>query len=128
MAIKAIKNTENARVSRPEGFGTIAMRLRNAEENRKTRERKQSYKDFEKIDMESVVNTLKRLGYNPTEALIDSLPNLNEAMKAKINQALAEMGQRELVAEKKEIKHEGISLLDVLEAQARAQLSDEDND
>lgn len=128
MARNPIKSKSKQHTSGHAGFGRIAMAINYAIENRKARETKQSYKDFENIDMESVVNTLKRLGYNPTEALIDSLPNLNEVMKAKINQALAEMGQRELVAEKKEIKHEGLGLLDVLEAQARAQISDESND
>lgn len=128
MAIQSMKPKVSQHVTGKAGFGKIAMALDFASDNRKTRELKQSYKDFENISMESVVNTLKRLGYNPTEALVESLPRLNDAMQAKINQALAEMGQRELVAERKEIKHEGISLLDVLEAQARAQMSDEDND
>lgn len=83
---------------------------------------------FENINMESVVKTLERMGYNPTKRLVEGIDNLSPQQQAKINQALAEMAQRELVAEKKEIKHEGLGLLDVLEAQARAQLSDEDDD
>jgi len=83
---------------------------------------------FENIDMESVVKTLERMGYNPTEKLVEQIDSLSPQQQAKINQALAEMGQRELVAEKKEIKHEGLGLLDVLEAQARAQVSDESDD
>ena len=94
-----------------------------------TQRKTQSDEDlFENINMESVVKTLERMGYNPTEKLVEQIDSLSPQQQAKINQALAEMGQRELVAEKKEIKHEGLGLLDVLEAQARAQLSDESDD
>jgi len=94
-----------------------------------THRKTQSDEDlFENINMESVVKTLERMGYNPTEKLVEQIDSLSPQQQAKINQALAEMGQRELVAEKKEIKHEGLGLLDVLEAQARAQLSDESDD
>lgn len=76
-------------------------------------------KDFERLNMKSVVETLAARGFNPTERLVDIMPQLNVQQQAKVLQALAEMGQRELVAEKREIKHEGLGLLDILEAQSR---------
>lgn len=85
--------------------------------DRKKRDLDAATKEFEVLNMKSVVETLAARGFNPTDKLVDVLPELELPLQARVLQALAEMGQRELVAEKKEVKHEGtLTLLDVLEA------------
>lgn len=118
---------KSARSPRKRIFAQVSAIL-GSDLNTSQRKTKSDEDFFENTNMESVVKTLERMGYNPTEELIKTIDNLSEPQRAKINQALAEMAQRELVAERKEIKHEGLGLLDVLEAQARAHLSDEDDD
>lgn len=113
---------------RHKGVNRQVLAIMSSYDDTKSRDVKSRQQDFESLNMESVVKTLERMGYNPTEELVKDIDNLSQQQRAKVNQGLAEMAQRELVAERKEIKHEGLGLLDVLEAQARAQLSDEDDD
>lgn len=128
MYSKSSKKNLSARQDLGALYTAIAINNQSVRLQQKAKEAQSADRDLEKLNMESVVKTLQRMGHNPTELLVKNMGKLNPQQQAKVNMSLAEMGQRELVAEKKEIKHEGLGLLDVLEAQARAQMSDEDKD